>query len=307
VKDQILKTRVFSNLGVSLCANAIDIAGMKLVPDESKAYAEFTISHAWPVVTAYGTALHPGTVANSWRSLVHQVFNEGHKMRAYDQSRERDQIGRDFILGTVVAVEYPGTPLGGWRLAPERGSAPGIRAAAVIHKHAEHVPKILGEHLGGRHKWTVSMEVNYSILSSGFVVLQRERASKLAAELLDAFTPDEFTHQGLGYVAMEQAPEELLGTYDFDQKRMRPNASWQGLPVVLLKGGVSGQVHYQGVGLVRYGAEREAQVQQILATDPDAFEGLTDENFGLLVEYFRGLENNFKKLLTSQGKAASRV
>jgi hypothetical protein len=289
MKDQVLKTRIFSNLGVSLCANAIDIAGQRLVPDESKAYAEFSISHAWPVVTAYGTALHPGTVANSWASMVHQVFNEGHKMRAYDQSSERNQIARDFILGTVVAAEYPNTPPGGWRLATEKGAAPGIRAAAVIHKHAEHVPKILGEHLGGRHKWTVSMEVNYSILSSGFVVLQRGQAGRKAAELLNCFTPDEFTNQGLGYVAMEQAPEELLGTYDFDQRRMKPNANWQGLPVVLLKGGINGQVHYQGVGLVRYGAEREAQVQQILATDPDALEGLTDEGYRGLVEYFRGV------------------
>jgi hypothetical protein len=292
------QTRIFSNLGVSLCANAIEIAGTKLVPDESKAYAEFNISHPWPVVTAYGTAMHPGTVANSWPSMVHQVFNLAHLMKAYDTSKEKNEIPRDYILGTIVAAEYPQTPLGGWKLAQDKTALPSIRAAAVIHKHAERVPKVLGEHLGGRHRWTVSMEVNYSILSSGFVVMNRAEANKKAATLLNEFTPDEFTNQGLGYVAIENAPEELLSTYNFEKRRMNPNASWQGLPVVLLKGGINGQVHYQGVGLVRHGAEREAQIQQILASDPDAVEGLTDENFGLLRGYFQQVEKSFTNLLT---------
>jgi hypothetical protein len=70
-------------------------------------------------------------------------------------------------------------------------------------------------------------------------------------------------------MGMEQAPEELLDTYDFDRRMMKRNATWDGLPVTLLKGGINGQVHFRGVGLVRYGAEKEAQIAQILATDPD--------------------------------------
>ena len=292
MKDQILRTRIFSNLGVSLCANAIDIAGMKLVPDESKAYADFSIAHAFPVVTAYGTSLHPGTVANSYQSMLHQVFNQAHLMKAYDTSKEKNEIPRDHILGSIVAVEFPQTPMGGWRLAREKAAAPSIRAAAVIHKHAERVPKILGEHLGGRHKWTVSMEVDYSILASGFVVGQRDAAKKKQAELMAEFTPDEFTNFGLGYVAMEQAPEELLDAYDFDRRMMKRNATWDGLPVTLLKGGINGQVHFRGVGLVRYGAEREAQIAQILASDPGRLEdgGWEMENgVAALKEYFQAV------------------
>jgi len=86
------------------------------------------------------------------------------------------------------------------------------------------------------------------------------------------FTPDEFTNLGLGYVAMKQAPEELLETYDFDRRMMRRSATWEGLPVTLLKGGINGQVHFRGVGLVRYGAEREAQIARILASEPDRLE-----------------------------------
>ena len=40
----------------------MDIGGMHLVPDSSKAYTKFVISHGLPMRTAYGTALHPGTV-----------------------------------------------------------------------------------------------------------------------------------------------------------------------------------------------------------------------------------------------------
>lgn len=291
--SQTIRTRLFSNLGVSLCANAIEIAGQKLVPDASKAYVEFSISHAFPVVTAYGTALHPGTVANSWASMQHQVFNLAHMMRAYDGSKERNEIPRDYILGSIVGVEYPKAPMGGWKIAKD---APGIRAAAVIHKHAERVPKVLGEHLGGRHKWTVSMEVDYELLNSGFIVMQRGEAKKKAADLMAEYTPDEFTNLGLGYVAMEQAPEDLLDTYDFEKRRLKPQASWQGLPVVLLKGGINGQVHYRGVGLVRYGAEREAEIQQLLASDPDALEDMTDESVAAMKEYFSSVVNAIASL-----------
>jgi len=290
VNDQQLRTRIFSNLGVSLCANAIDIAGQRLMPDPSKAYAEFSIAHAWPVVTAWGTAMHPGTVANSWPSMLHQVFNLAHLMKSYDTSKEKNEIPRDHILGSIVAVEYPATPAGGWRLS-NHTAAPGIRAAAVIHKHAERVPKILGEHLGGRHKWTVSMEVDYSLLQSGFVIGQRAEAKKAQAALLAETTPEEFAALGLGYVGMEQAPESLLDTYDFEARKLRRNVTWEGLPVTMLKGGVNGRVHFRGVGLVRYGAEREAQIAQILATDPDRLTESDELEAGLVVlkEYFAGV------------------
>ena len=249
-----------------MCAAAIDIAGVSLAPDDTKAYLEFTIAHTWPAVTVYGTALHPGTVANSYSSMLHQVLNKGHLMKAYDVSKDRNEIPRDHILGSIVAVEYPPAPLGGWRIG---GAAPHIRAAAVVHKAAEGVPKILGEHLAGRHRWTVSMEVDYHVLESGFVIGQRAEATAGQERLLAETSGAEFGSQGLGYVGMEAAPEELLGLYDMERKQLRPAARWGRLPVVLLKGGVNGQVHFRGVGLVRYGAEREAEIGQVLAQDEE--------------------------------------
>ena len=275
---------------IELAGAAITIGKQTLVPDETKAYAEFRLAHGFTkssrVVTAYGTALHPGTVANSAASLNHQVFNLGHMMRSYDTSKDRDQIRRDYMLGTVVGVEYPPSPSGmQWTVAVE--GAPAIRGAAVIHKQAERVPAVLGEHLGGRHKWTVSIEVDYLLPESGFIV-GREKAEgggaprSAVSKLLDATTPDEFKSLSLGYISYDQAPEELQNTYSVKDRRV--TGAWEGLPVTLLKGGVNGQVHFMGVGLVRYGAEREAEVQQILATDPDR---LTEEGWDELLGYFR--------------------
>jgi len=62
---------------VRLCSEeAIEIAGQMLVPDQTRAYVEFFMAHAFPVVVASdGTALHPQVVANSYRSLLHKVFD----------------------------------------------------------------------------------------------------------------------------------------------------------------------------------------------------------------------------------------
>ena len=72
------------------------------------------------------------------------------------------------ILGAIVRVEFAAPPMGGWKIDAKGG--PHLRVAAVIHKQAEGVPKLLGEHLSGRHKYAVSQEVLYSMLDSGFVV-----------------------------------------------------------------------------------------------------------------------------------------
>lgn len=289
MEDRRLRERLWS--GIELCNAAIQIGGQTLEPDKTKAYVEFKLSHAFTkasrVVTAYGTAIHPGTVSNSHLSMLHQVFDLGHKMRAYDTSKERDQIPRDYILGTIVGVDYPQPPAAGWSV--DLNAAPAIRAVAVIHKQAEKVPQVLGEHLGGRHKWSVSMEVDYSMLQSGFIVGNLDAATQGQKEILKEQTPPEFNQIGLGYVTVESAPDELLEAFSMKTRRVKGN--WGKLPVTLLKGGINGQVHFMGVGLGRYGAEREAEVQQILASDPDF------EDVGHLVRYYQGLTADFQRLL----------
>jgi len=294
-----MRERLWS--GATLCNAAIEINGQTLEPDESKAYVEFKLGHAFTkasqVITAYGTALHPGTVSNSYRSMMHQVFDLGHKLRAYDKSKERDQIPRDYILGTVVGVDFPKPPSEGWSVNLE--SAPAIRGVAVIHKQAEKVPQVLGEHLGGRRKWTVSMEVNYSLLQSGFIVGNLDAATKKQSDLLKDSTPAEFNALGLGYVAVENAPEDLLESWHFEKRKV--TGPWGKLPVTLLKGGINGAVHFMGVGLVHYGAEREAEVQQILASDPDRMDELLEEGVATVAGYFRQVQADSEAWLKALG------
>lgn len=277
--DQRIRERQFGVISLH-CDGALKIGDQTLTPDDTKAYCAFSICTAWPSVTAYGTAIHPGTLANSHASMLHQVFNLGHRMRAYDPDPEKKNIPHDQIIGSVVAVAFPQKPMGGWTLAREVDAAPRIQAAAVVHKLAERVPKVLGEHLAGRHKWTVSQEINYAFGESGYVLTDRSKLRGKNAELAAACTPPEFDALGLGYIPMGEAPADLVECYDWGTKRVvKP---WNGSPVVLLKGGVNGRAHYQGVGLVRYGAEREAEITRLLAEDPDRLDTAVDDD-GLIL------------------------
>lgn len=305
ILQSLRKGRLFSDLRVSLCADDVvmELGGQKLRPDDSKAYVKFLISHGYPSVTAYTTALHPGTVAKSHGSMLHQVFNLSHLMRANDSSPDKTDIPRDYILGAIVAVELanPVTPAGGWQITSDPAKSTAIRAAAVIHKNAERVPKILGEYLAGRKKWTVSMEVEYSLANSGFLVGQRGKAKKQQAELMDGYSTPDMAACDLGFVPCIEAPDELLET--FDLKKRAVTKPWSGLPVTLMIGGINGEVHYSGVGLVSVGAEKEAEIERILASDPDQAElgtifRETDEVSGAVLDYYKKSEEISKKLLT---------
>src|SRR5262249_12509379 len=152
---------------------AIEIAGMKKTPNQTRGYLEFFLAHAFPVVTAYRTGLHAGTVANSWESMWDQNFNYGHRIARYHKGTEDEgRIREDAIIGCVVGVEYPKAPDGGWKLGSIE-EAPGMRCVAALFKQAQRVDRILGEHMSGKHKWTVSMEVDYWLENSGAALLAR--------------------------------------------------------------------------------------------------------------------------------------
>jgi len=246
---------------------AIEFNGERFEPDATKAYGRFTICHGFPCITAFGTNFHPGTVANSFQSLKHQVVNYDHQMRVHDKSKDRDQILHDKTLGFVAAVAYPSAPAGGWKVGADRTKAPAIEGVMGIFKEAQKTQTVLGEYLTGKHKWTVSIEVQYSLLGSGFVVGDAAKGAKGQKALMEEQTPPELQDLGFGYVTVESAPAELLDC--FDTQKGRIVAAWNKLPVTLMMGGINGMTHLAGVGIVRYGAEREAEIQQLLASDPD--------------------------------------
>lgn len=253
---------------------SIDIGGQILAPDATKAYVEFHLAHALPVITKRRTALHPQVVANSFASMHHQVFNLAHLMKAYDTAE--NPITRDRILGSIVAVEFPRAPFGGWKVQKERGQSPGIRAAAVVHKRAEGVDRIIGSQQSGRRKWSVSLEADYLLQDSGFIVgagtTKGEKWKKLGE---DWKTPADLLAAGWVYIPCVKAPDALLDCLD-EETGAIVKADWEKMEVALLLGGLDGTVHFKGTGMCPLGTEQEKEAKVLSLVAADWTEGAAD-------------------------------
>ena len=57
----------------------------------------------------------------------------------------------------------------------------------------------------------------------------------------------------------------MLECYNPGKKTV--DRTWGRLPVILMTGGVCERNHYGGVGMVRYAAEKDAEIQQVLADE----------------------------------------
>ncbi len=272
---------------VELCDGEIEINGMKLRPDKSKAYVEGHLSHAFPVITAYGKGLHAGTVANSWQSMLHQGFNYQHLMAIY--GNEKAPIREDRILGSIVGVEFDKAPAGGWKLRDTMKKPPGMRIVASLNKNAKGADRILGQHQSGRKPFTFSMEVEFHWEDSGFAILPEvEDGPASSSDYRDIYTarqglalskndiytgpfpeqtPGDFGELGFAYCSVKEAPVELLKCYDEEKDRL--TKPYQGRRVAALMGGLNGHVHYAGAALVHYGAEPTAGIDRMLASDEE--------------------------------------
>lgn len=263
--------------GLQLCAVAADrsltINGRIYTSDHATAYMEFNLSHAFPVYldnAAPGemperTAIHPQVVANSYRSLAGKVVNLGHIMRAYDP----EQHPRDRILGTVMDVEFPPAPAGGWTVQGDPGQAPGIRAVAALHKQAEGVPTILETWEQGRTPfsetpWTVSMESESRRADGGFLVRCGSQAAQYGLDDYVRQTPSDLLALDWVYVPWGMAPAGLLECLKAGEY-LGLDHEYYGLPTRFLNGGLAGRIAYHGVGLVTLGKESAAAVSRMVA------------------------------------------
>jgi hypothetical protein len=277
---------------VSFCSIAgderqkLEIGGRVLVPDADTAYVEFFLSHTWPVVNLYHTAILPQVVANSYPSLVNKVFNLAHLMRRYNP----DKISKDHILGTVIAVEFvdgEGKPVTGttdFKIAADKSAAQGIRAVAAMHKSAENVLDILQGWFTGQNpqggEWTVSIENSLYAEDCGWLVATPGQGGSMAEKSLGNFietTPAAFREQGWIYCPCVSAPADLQNCLNnaADDERdginsIRVCRDYMGHRTILLLGGLDGKIRYRGVGLTpAEGArENEARVRTMLASAP---------------------------------------
>ena len=259
-----ISTRVHlcADRAIEIGATAFPTPGQRFVPDKSTAYVEFFLSHAFPVVTTDKTAIHPQVVANSYSTMFGKVFNFAHLMRQYNP-RENP---RDRILGTIMSVEFPAQPAGGWKVQKSRAAAPGIRAVACMHRAAEGVDDILSSWFnGGRNAWsdtwTVSMEQDYFLETSGFLV--RGDAGRLSADWKKT-TPEDLLEMDLIYVPAVDAPVDLLACFNAEESRVVRD--FLGFETLMLFGGLNNSIHYKGTGLTPLGKEAEAMVAQMLAS-----------------------------------------
>lgn len=283
--------------GVQLCSagESITVDGQTFVADAATAYVEFFLSHAFPVYldqcaqgdTPDRTTIHPQTVANSFRSLVGKVVNLAHLMRSYDPSRNP----RDRIMGTVMAVEFPPSPEGGWKVQGDPAMAPGIRGVAALHKAAEGVEDVIATWSAGRTpygptEWTVSMENESFIDEGGFLV----RCGAQTADLAGAWesTPDDFKSLGWTYVPYASAPDDLRACLK-PAPYLGIERDYRGQETLFLNGGLGGRIFYYGVALTPAGKEGAARVARINASKMDlvdlgpaieAIEGFCEEFSG---------------------------
>jgi hypothetical protein len=256
------------NARVQLCREqGILIDRQTFKPDRATAYVDFELSHAFPVVTIDGTALHPQVVANSYRNMFSKVFDLNHLMKKYDPKATT----HDHMLGTIMAVEFPSSNWNGrkpepgesWTVQGERELSPGIRAVACMHRAAQGVDDILRTQFNGDIQWTVSMEQQYQLPNSGFVVQARRGNDPL--KQWDESTPEDLKALGWTYVPCVEAPEELLDCFDDDSGAARIRKKYRGAETIILFGGLNGTVDYIGVGLTPMGKEEEANVRLMLA------------------------------------------
>lgn len=242
--------------------DVLEFHGQKYYPDNTRGYVQMKFSHAFPVVSQYGQALMPSVIARSYQSLVDQNFNFEHTLVAYNPDKNRS----DRIIGSVKAVYFPQVPTHGWKVTADKSKAPGIEAVASFSKLAAGMDRVIGKHQTGRHKYSVSMECSYPWDTCGFAVALNGKKAEHA-------TPADLLELGYEYVPWLTAKKDIPDLFSkFSMKSNRITGEFNGRRVVMLLGGLDGTVHYDGVAIVKYGAETEAEIGRMVASadDPNA-------------------------------------
>jgi hypothetical protein len=134
-----------------------------------------------------------------------------------------------------------------------------------MHKQAELVPQLLKQHAEGR-EWTVSMEQEFYVNNSGFLIRAEGHGPGSDGEQeWEEGTPADIRELGWTYVPATAAPLALLEC--FDPEAAKITKKYDGRETLILFGGLDGTVRYYGVGMTPKGREKEAAIGQVLASD----------------------------------------
>ena len=124
------------------------------------------------------------------------------------------------------------------------------------------MPQLLAQHAEGK-PWTVSMEQEYFVGNSGFLISRQDAKTRSEDEWAEQ-TPEDLRALGWVYVPATLAPMELLDC--FDPEKSKITKSYLGRETIILFGGLDGTVRYYGVGMTPAGREKEAAIGQVLAS-----------------------------------------
>jgi len=235
-------------------------------PDETKGFFEFHTGFGFPTGdSVYNTGLHPQTLANSFRTLHGQSLDYDHRKQIHNP-----KLQGDHYLGYIAAIDFPRAPsTEGWKLTDK---APHISGVAGFWKQAAGLKRILGEHITGRHQWTISYDVKWGGDEQDLqkaIAKTSSFAVELALKSVAAFdySPQHFLDAGYEYIPGDKAPKDLLATVaGGEDAPVRVIKPWRGRKVSLLFNEQVGSVHFAGIALVRYGAERAANIKTVVAS-----------------------------------------
>jgi hypothetical protein len=244
---------------------SIEVGGRTFTPDATKAYMSFETAHTLPCLAHDDCAVHPNVVAKSWAGLERTWLNVAHIMMVYG----RGENPKDWIIGSVVAAEYPQTPKAGWKVPQTKDGAPFITGAAVIWKNSVGAVQIMEKHLFEK-PWMVSMEMGYDFDESGFLVP--------AGSGFENETPDDIAALGYDYAPTGKAPPELAGLWDrkadgWATEGRGQRRKWKGILPKFLQGGLEGdRTIFCGMAICENGKDPDARIQMMLASSAKATE-----------------------------------
>ena len=261
-------------------------------PDRWKAYMEFDICHALPVVAGpvaqgFYVGYTPVGLEGSHASLFHQQVNLGHILKAYELEDGVKNPKDDRIVGCTVATRFPKAPPGGWKIGDDPATAPCIRACAVIFKLANGVNRLMGDHQTSRQKQSVSIEAITSYDNLGIYFPSRG--------------PDQIIP------LMELEEEAIIEALTLNPLSLAPVNGEQGVFVY----GINRPFDLRGVGITPRPAEAEAKIISFAAETKEVNGGTlvamaasqVDQNLmGARIKFATGRTGEVKKV-TTEGKA----
>jgi len=205
----------------------------KLSPTKDLAYFTFNMCHSLPNINNNDRCWTLPTLVRSHQSAMHQLIDDNHELIEHGDFEDR-MVGH--IIGTKILLpeELEGKNIDELPVIPDKQIA--MMGIGCLFKRLDGVESMISNHNNGISIQSVSMEC-WSIVGENAI-----------------FWNDQF-------IPFSKAPAELLacvhdaGCDSFDGHR-----------VAVAIGGENGQCEFNGLGVVRNPADRDANILQMVAS-----------------------------------------